>query len=487
MTPKFLELRGNQFAPALEREFQANYYAEIRNALRVVALLVAALLSVNTYLESHSPAPYDLALSVPQIAFWLALLGLTWLPAFGRVWQPLLVLMGWAAAFLALNGLAHGLAEEVLSRENVGPEAVTVAQQKFYFVVEFAVLLLSLSTLRLQFRAALLLYGGAMLIGLYSVLTVLPPAPDPLLDVHFVLLPALLVLFVLLLASFVQERLARKTFLANHLLQEERNDERRRREATEGKLHVLAQAIGGIVHDLGNPLTTVQMGASTLDLLLDNNAEPETLREFTAMIASGATMLNYLRLSLIEETRVLEGKPIPVDVKPVSLHAILAAGAQFQKPSLRGKREIKIEGDDALLCADEMKMITVFMNLIANALKYSDGKVCVRWREIQSETQKLLLIAVCDQGKVGQGISQTQAEKLFTAFGRLENHAAIEGTGLGLLSVRKIVEAHGGEAFIEGYQSGQAASAPFSTAAAAYPSMLQSGELTAFVVMCPAA
>ena len=487
MTPKFLELRGEYFTPALERDFQANYYAEIRNALRVVALLVAALLSVNTYLESHSPAPYDLALSVPQIAFWLALLGLTWLPAFGRIWQPLLILMGWTAAVFALSGLAHGLAGEIASSENVGPEMVTVAQQKFYFVVEFAVLLLSLSTLRVQFRAALLLYGGVMLIGLYSVLTVLPPAPDPLLDVHFVLLPALLVLLVLLLASFVQERLARKTFLANHLLQEERNDERRRREATEGKLHVLAQAIGGIVHDLGNPLTTVQMGASTLDVLLDNGAEPETLREFTGMIASGATMLNYLRLSLIEETRVLEGKPIPVEVRSVSLRKILAAGAQFQKPSLRSKREIKIEGDDATLCADEMKMITVFMNLIANALKYSDGEVRVHWRKIQSDHRKLLLIAVGDQGLAGKGISKTQAEKLFTAFGRLENHAAIEGTGLGLLSVRKIVEAHGGETFIEGHEDGALPSPPFSTAASAYPSMLQSGDLTAFVVACPAA
>ena len=45
--------------------------------------------------------------------------------------------------------------------------------------------------------------------------------------------------------------------------QEERNDERRQREQTEGQLRVLAQAIGGIVHDLGNPLTSVQMGAET--------------------------------------------------------------------------------------------------------------------------------------------------------------------------------------------------------------------------------
>ena len=96
-----------------------------------------------------------------------------------------------------------------------------------------------------------------------------------------------------------------------------------------------------------------------------------------------------------------------------------------------------------------------------------------------------LLIATLDQGTAGKGISEPQARQLFVAFGRLEAHVQVEGTGLGLLSVRKIVEAHGGEVFIEGYVTGIPTSARFTTAQVGYPSLLAQGFCTAFVVACP--
>ncbi|RYE52784.1 MAG: ATP-binding protein [Sphingobacteriales bacterium] len=86
---------------------------------------------------------------------------------------------------------------------------------------------------------------------------------------------------------------------------------------------------------------------------------------------------------------------------------------------------------------------------------------------------------------MGKGITLEQAQKLFVAFGRLDVHAEVEGTGLGLLSVRHIVDAHGGEVFIEGTVDGLAGSKPFSTAQKVYPSVLPEGFRTAFVVVCP--
>ena len=142
---------------------------------------------------------------------------------------------------------------------------------------------------------------------------------------------------------------------------------------------------------------------------------------------------------------------------------------------------------DALLCADEMKMVTVWMNLIGNGFKYSDGDVAVRWQEYRSEEGACLLVVVADRGTRGVGISRANAGKLFAAFGRLDAHAGIEGTGLGLLSVQKIMEAHGGEAWIEGYEDGTPDSARFSTGRPAFPWMLEDGERTGFVVSCPLA
>jgi signal transduction histidine kinase len=98
------------------------------------------------------------------------------------------------------------------------------------------------------------------------------------------------------------------------------------------------------------------------------------------------------------------------------------------------------------------------------------------------------VIGVCDQGTRGRGITRRRPSGCLRPFGRLDTPCEIEGTGLGLLSVRKIVEAHGGEAFIAGYEDGTPASPPFSTAAhGPYPSLLSGEWRTAFVVTCPLA
>ena len=247
------------------------------------------------------------------------------------------------------------------------------------------------------------------------------------------------------------ELYARRAFVANYLLDQERAGEQRKREQTEAMLQILSQAIGGVVHDLGNPFASMQMGAQTLEMFLDTgDTDKETLKEFTGIITAGAEMLNHLRLSLMEQTRVLEGKPIPVDLKPVSVRRMVEAGIHYQKPRFADGRKIVHDGDDVEIHADAMKLTTVFMNLIGNALKYSDGEVHILWRK----AEPYLLIAIADEGMTGRGISRAQADQLFVAFGRLDTHAQVEGTGLGLLSARRIVEAHGGEVFIEGRADG---------------------------------
>ena len=278
------------------------------------------------------------------------------------------------------------------------------------------------------------------------------------------------------------ERHYRREFLELYLLERERDEERDKRQHTEAMLHVLSQAIGAIVHDLGNPLTSVQSGAETLRYFVqDGDTDRETVLEFSEIILDGARMLNYLRLSLMEQTRVLEGKPIPVELAPTSLRRIVEAGAQYQKPKFIAGRKIELPKDDIELFADEMKLITVFMNLIGNALKYSDGPV-----RVDSKTHHdMLIVGIIDRGKAGRGISRAQAQKLFVPFGRLETHSNIEGTGLGLLSVRAIAQAHNGNVYIEGREDGTPDSEPFSTTNESYPMLLQNGDCTAFVFACP--
>lgn len=473
-------LRQPPFTPELERLFQAEYFGRIRPTLRLVSLLLAGLVALLTLLQAGTPTPVDLAIGAPEMVFRLCVFGLTWVRGFGRVWQPVLILLGWATAALVLGSLGHTLSGP--PNQGGGPRPPSSVPQRFSFALQMVVLMVMLSTLRLPFRWAALLQGGVLAVGLWDFGTNLPPDANVRMDLHFILLPAFVLLLALLLAAFTQEQLARIAFYAGYLLEEERNDERRQREQTAGQLRVLAQAIGGIVHDLGNPLTSVQVGAEVLAGMSDSG-DAEAIRKMTGAVLEGAQMLAALRLSLMEQTRVLEGKPIPVDLRLEPLRPILEAGARFQSGRLTGGRTVSLEGEDLEVRADRLKLSTVFMNLIGNALKYSDGEVCVVWR---TEGQTVL-VGVLDRGTAGRGISQVQAQRLFVPFGRLETHAQVEGTGLGLVSARKVVEAHGGEAFVEGYQEGMATSSPFTTAQGRYPSLLTPGFLTAFVIAWPGA
>lgn len=502
-------IRGLRFPAEMERAFQESYYTRKQVAIRVSTFLLmlgsvsAAFISTGILAETPGGEarisdtftlthPETLWFSIASVLY-LFLIGASFRQGFVSHWQTL---VGVATLFY-LSGLTVTRSADLSLQTTV---CVILIWGRFQ---------------RLQFRWMAFLLLGIFVCAVLRALTdiditamreaVQAEGAAQAEAIFAFFFGGLLVLLAIpLIWTLRSERNERNEFFARYLLAQERNEERLKREQTEKMLHILSQAIGGIVHDLGNPLTTVQSGAQTLlDFVKDGEADRELVQEFAEMITDGAQMLNYLRLSLMEQTRVLEGKPVPVNREPASVAEMVKAGARYQKPKFASGRQVLCEGDDLQVCVDEMRFITVFMNLIGNALKYSDGPVRITWRP----QGKHVLIAVQDQGQNGVGISQTQAEKLFVPFGRLDTHAQIEGTGLGLLSVRKIAEAHDGEVYIEGCSNDQvygqvnsrvgdtvnaasplaSSSVPpiFSTAQGHYPALLDEGFRTAFVVACP--
>ena len=96
------------------------------------------------------------------------------------------------------------------------------------------------------------------------------------------------------------------------------------------------------------------------------------------------------------------------------------------------------------VAADAALLRTVADNLLSNALKYARPGVPVRV-EVRAETTACAggetRIAVRDNGT---GFPEQQAHRLFEPFQRLHPDVAVDGTGLGLASVKAIVERHGG-------------------------------------------
>ena len=272
----------------MEKTFQASYYENIRGTLRVVLGPVIAFVlffAVRDYLFSRSPV-HAFEVNGFVLSLCLLLFGLTFYKRFSRLWQPITVGIIWGAMTLMLNGpVAVGPsrippefsasmrvsaphpppngAEDspVPSNSPRNPSRVRgFSSNDQIETVQLYTVLICLAAFRLQFFWALLLNSSLLL----SALTILTTRMH--VDSHQVMMFAersLLVLFALMLSAIVQERLARSAFLANDLLDQERHHEKRKREQTEGMLQVLGQAIGGIVHDLGNPLGAVQGGAQT--------------------------------------------------------------------------------------------------------------------------------------------------------------------------------------------------------------------------------
>jgi signal transduction histidine kinase len=112
------------------------------------------------------------------------------------------------------------------------------------------------------------------------------------------------------------------------------------------------------------------------------------------------------------------------------------------RPALEAHGELLV-GELPEVEADPRQLRRVFQNLVSNALRFRRGDT------VQIEVSALrdareFVVSVRDDGV---GIPQEHARRVFAMFSRLD--ASAEGIGLGLAVCRRIVEAHGGQIWVE--------------------------------------
>ncbi len=222
-------------------------------------------------------------------------------------------------------------------------------------------------------------------------------------------------------------------------------------DATEQKSRFVAI----VSHEIRTPLNAVVNALA----LLDESGLTQSQRRLadTARQASDALMAlvnDILELSNTEAGR-LAVRPAVFELRPVLDGVVSMFQVQATKRDITLKLDVESDVPQCLR-ADVGRMRQVLMNLVSNAVKFSDpGIVAVRASTGWMQGAPTLLFFIRDQGPV---IADAEAAKLFQPFSRLENARAsgAPGTGLGLAISERLVRLMGGQIGLRHSGSGKA-------------------------------
>jgi hypothetical protein len=207
--------------------------------------------------------------------------------------------------------------------------------------------------------------------------------------------------------------------------------------------HDLEAFSHSISHDLRAPLRHIS-GFSTILCQDFGGAIPREARDYLQRITDGAYRMTLMVENLLNLSK-LGRKSLNLCV--TDLNAVVEEVILVLKPELDGRDvEWRIARLPAIEC-DRVLMGQVFQNLLSNAIKYSGHRNSARI-EIDSilEPGKAPVIFVRDNGA---GFSMQNADKLFVVFQRLHAAKEFEGTGVGLSTVHRIIQKHGGSIWAE--------------------------------------
>lgn len=204
--------------------------------------------------------------------------------------------------------------------------------------------------------------------------------------------------------------------------------------------------LGIAAHDLRSPLGVIK---SYIEILsTDEKATFEQQKPLFDRISAVSTRMLHLIGDLLDISAIEAGQ-LPIELKAISTTAFLEEALLNNTPVANNKQiELKREfaADLPPIKADLRRLNQVIDNLLTNAIKFSKRGTAVT---VAAEAQDgMVRFAVRDQG---QGIPEAELSKLFKPFSKTSVRPTDgeKSTGLGLMIVKKIVDAHQGRIWVE--------------------------------------
>jgi PAS domain S-box-containing protein len=202
--------------------------------------------------------------------------------------------------------------------------------------------------------------------------------------------------------------------------------------------------ISSASHELRTPLTSIK---GYVETILQNEVGPinDKQKEFLSYVKQSTDRLNRLLNELLDISRIESGQ-VRMNLEVTDLSQLLKNEVDRFKPeALKKEVLLHLDVEERLIKieCDQEKIKEAVDNLIHNAIKYTPRKGQVR--VIAKNLKDWVQIDIRD---MGPGIKQDDQSKIFEPFQYLasvDEDNDDESTGLGLMLVKKIVEAHGGE------------------------------------------
>jgi signal transduction histidine kinase len=206
----------------------------------------------------------------------------------------------------------------------------------------------------------------------------------------------------------------------------------------------LAQLVGGLAHEIRNPLSTMRLN---LDLLAEEFERMESPQERRMLHKIDRVRNESHRLERILEDFLRFARVRELQLTPADLNVVVERVRDFIEPQAMSQNVIVRTDYGAGVEAvplDAELFQQALLNLVLNALHAmpEGGELILTTRLDKNGTSRRALLEVVD---TGQGIPAELQERVFDPFFSTRQG----GSGLGLPTTRKIIEAHGGTIGLE--------------------------------------
>jgi PAS domain S-box-containing protein len=198
-----------------------------------------------------------------------------------------------------------------------------------------------------------------------------------------------------------------------------------------------------VSHDLRAPLRHIsgfsQLLMEEFGATLDPNAQ-----QYLERIQAGAQKMGVLVDELLSLARV--GRHA-LRLHPTQLNTMVAEVIAILQPDCEGRQVEWMIADLPTVACDPVLVKQIFQNLLANALKFTRprGRAVIEVSHKEEDGQSVFMVR-----DNGVGFNMKYIDKLFGVFQRLHRAEEFEGTGIGLVTVQRIVRKHGGQVWAEG-------------------------------------